>query len=1132
METKNKRKLLLVAGCTAALAVVAMIGIPKSFWKSAGQAPQNVLQDGGRFELSLGETKPLNFEERERRRVVFSLVDLTTGQDLGGEIECYDTIKKTKWNKRKVIVGPDGRNYLRYLSKIQKLLVSPEGDLFLTPRKKDVFKNSELCASFGPDFYLNLNAGATVKDILEVPELPVALTWTPTEKKKFMLNATVTKVGEYQLKVGKLRKKVTKGAKRSARWSRILTLVVSEAPLNPQGGGETGAPANTGSDHKPGITPVPNPSNNVTPNPSEVPTDTVTTTATPTVTPPPTATPTVTPIPPVCGDSNCESEKGETAESCNMDCPGTCGDNFCNPNHEDYNSCPGDCVNHPPLCRDGTCSPEAGEDYNSCPEDCPDRCGDSICSSFENPDICPQDCGTPCNNNGQCEAGENAENCSNDCGGTVCGNGQCEQGETQENCPGDCPICATEDAVNCSNYGAIWDDGSCACRCPDSASGNTSMVWQGNGCGCADGQVGDGSSGCCEIGSRCNCAEGQRISASGICEEGPTPTPTKTPDPVCGDSNCESEKGESAESCNTDCPGTCGDGFCNPNFEDYNNCGADCTDHPPICSDGTCNGDENPSTCPGDCPDICGDSYCSGSENSDYCPEDCGPACNSNGQCENGETQENCPGDCPICATEDAVNCSNYGAIWDDGSCSCRCPDSGTTNFAMVWQGNGCGCSEGQVGDTNSGCCNIGTQCNCPEGQFINAAGYCQEGPTPTPTKTPDPVCGNSNCDSGEDFNSCPQDCQSICGDGYCSQGEDPSSCPSDCGASCGDGSCDPSESPEGCPQDCGGYCNNNGYCDSGENESNCSNDCRTCPPQDAVNCTNGGAFWDESSCSCSCNPSAGAGSQMSWNGTSCECPEGTVGGSLSDCCQIGTQCNCPSGEVVNSEGICSLPETAVPTPTTGQYCGNGVCDGEEDVHNCPQECQRCRAPDGSWCESCNWLGGDSNFYCCPYPGSGDTCCGPDATADYSSMGCVPKVEPTVVPIPVGSVCGDNQCTESETCSTCEADCGACQPVEPDPTPINSACMRYGVEIEQGSLNLGDWCSDNCNCSTGYCNAGNRGCTTGEIGVECNFSWECQSSKCINYRCTDRLGASGALCGHTNNDASCASGDCSNAHCS
>ncbi len=271
----------------------------------------------------------------------------------------------------------------------------------------------------------------------------------------------------------------------------------------------------------------------------------------------------------------------------------------------------------------------------------------------------------------------------------------------------------------------------------------------------------------------------------------------------------------------------------------------------------------------------------------------------------------------------------------------------------------------------------------------------------------------------------------------------------------------------------------------------------------------------------------------MSWNGTYCECPEGTVGGGLSDCCQIGTQCNCPTDQIVNSEGSCSPVETPVPTATVAQFCGNGICDGEEDIYNCPQECQRCRAPDGSWCASCNWLGGDGNFFCCPYPGNGDSCCGPEATADYSAMGCipnVPNVEQTVVPTPE-LVCGDGQCVGSETCSTCSSDCGACQPATPVPTPVNSVCRLYGQPIEQGSLNLGAWCSDNCNCSTGYCNAGNKGCTTGQIGADCNYSWECQSNKCMNYHCTDQLGAPGDLCGPIRNGASCASGTCSNARC-
>jgi 5'-nucleotidase len=46
------------------------------------------------------------------------------------------------------------------------------------------------------------------------------------------------------------------------------------------------------------------------------------------------------------------------------------------------------------------------------------------------------------------------------------------------------------------------------------------------------------------------------------------------------------------------------------------------------------------------------------------------------------------------------------------------------------------------------------------------------------------PVCGNGECEQGEDFDSCPQDCH--CGNGVCEADETATSCPSDCG--CGNG--------------------------------------------------------------------------------------------------------------------------------------------------------------------------------------------------------------------------------------------------------------------------------------------------------------------------------------------------------
>ena len=71
------------------------------------------------------------------------------------------------------------------------------------------------------------------------------------------------------------------------------------------------------------------------------------------------------------------------------------------------------------------------------------------------------------------------------------------------------------------------------------------------------------------------------------------------------------------------------------------------------------------------------------------------------------------------------------------------------------------------------------------------------------------PVCGDGQCDDGEDSASCPDDCEPpgpVCGDGQCDDGEDNANCPDDCeppGPVCGDGQCDDGEDSDNCPDDC-----------------------------------------------------------------------------------------------------------------------------------------------------------------------------------------------------------------------------------------------------------------------------------------------------------------------------------------
>ena len=73
----------------------------------------------------------------------------------------------------------------------------------------------------------------------------------------------------------------------------------------------------------------------------------------------------------------------------------------------------------------------------------------------------------------------------------------------------------------------------------------------------------------------------------------------------------------------------------------------------------------------------------------------------------------------------------------------------------------------------------------------------------------PAPVCGNSQCETGETYSTCPKDCPPpppVCGDGKCETGENRDNCPSDCqppAPVCGNGQCEDGESSATCPTDC-----------------------------------------------------------------------------------------------------------------------------------------------------------------------------------------------------------------------------------------------------------------------------------------------------------------------------------------
>lgn len=137
-----------------------------------------------------------------------------------------------------------------------------------------------------------------------------------------------------------------------------------------------------------------------------------------------------------CGNGTCESDNGETSETCAADC----------------------------HCGDGVCKAERGEDLFTCPDDCHSECGNGLCELDEhdpNSDTyCSGDCSSQyawCGND-VCDLEETPESCGHDCLGGTCGNGTCESGEDAGHCPADCFECSLIGAAENVGQGCSRDD--------------------------------------------------------------------------------------------------------------------------------------------------------------------------------------------------------------------------------------------------------------------------------------------------------------------------------------------------------------------------------------------------------------------------------------------------------------------------------------------------------------------------------------------------------------------------------------------------------------------------------------------------------------------------------------------------
>jgi hypothetical protein len=178
----------------------------------------------------------------------------------------------------------------------------------------------------------------------------------------------------------------------------------------------------------------------------------------------------------ICGDSRCDSARGEALSNCPADC--RCGNGLCEATlAETSDSCPVDCPREKvtSVCNgNGSCDQANGETAALCPGECTTTtavCGDGTCESNrgETATSCVRDCVPPapiattratvCGNT-ICETGETVASCPSDCKaatapttGYICGDQLCQRdrGESDLNCERDCPKTITNTTITCTD---------------------------------------------------------------------------------------------------------------------------------------------------------------------------------------------------------------------------------------------------------------------------------------------------------------------------------------------------------------------------------------------------------------------------------------------------------------------------------------------------------------------------------------------------------------------------------------------------------------------------------------------------------------------------------------------------------
>jgi len=240
--------------------------------------------------------------------------------------------------------------------------------------------------------------------------------------------------------------------------------------------------------------------------------------------------------------------------------------------------------------------------------------------------------------------------------------------------------------------------------------------------------------------------------------------------------------------------------------------------------------------------------------------------------------------------------------------------------------------------DCGDGTCDPGEECSCPAdcGSPPSTETNCTDGSDNDCDGTSDCAdidcnqdpackCGNGMCDTGEDCNSCSEDCISrtappklayCCGDGTCEGAENETNCAVDCGGGsyCDDGTCDPGEDQCNCPQDCGTPPSNETVCDDGIDE-----DCDGSEDCDDVDCLGdpacpscGDATCDPGEDQCNCPADCGTPPSTETN-----CTDG-----IDEDCDGSADCDDPTGDC-DLDPACDCAAVGEACTTDADCCSN-----------------------------------------------------------------------------------------------------------------------------------------------------------------------------------------------------------------